>query len=205
MSLGGSAPDKIDPTAEEIELAKIGAEQWNDYVNRFLPLRSTISDKVRVNAADTDRVQADKVLNAQGFGGIGAAATAQASGGQTALRQGAAAQAVYQGASGASRARGLASAMGDQALKNRELQGLLGLVQVGHKQQADNLQSLSSLASSTTQAAMNKSRYEQQYAAQRTDDLMSALGTGVGMYGYKNGWFTPNRKGTPAPVDDLSF
>lgn len=83
-----SKPEPIPPTATEIELARISAEKWNDFTQRYMPVEGVLRD--RVNALDSDsaynRAMAIAANNASTqLGGASMAAAQQMAGGGSPL------------------------------------------------------------------------------------------------------------------------
>ena len=87
----GSKPSKpapIEPTATEIAQARISAEKWNDFTQRYMPVEGVLRD--RVNALDSDsaykRAMAIAANNASTqLGGASMAAAQQMAGGGSPL------------------------------------------------------------------------------------------------------------------------
>lgn len=83
-----SAPAPIEPTATEIAQARISAEKWNDFTQRYMPVEGVLRD--RVNALDSDsaykRAMAIAANNASTqLGGASMAAAQQMAGGGSPL------------------------------------------------------------------------------------------------------------------------
>lgn len=87
----GSKPSKpapIEPTATEIAQARISAEKWNDFTQRYMPVEGVLRD--RVNALDSDssynRAMAIAANNASTqLGGAAMAGARQMAGGGSPL------------------------------------------------------------------------------------------------------------------------
>lgn len=83
-----SKPEPLPPTATEIALARISAEKWNDFTQRYMPVEGVLRD--RVNALDSDsaykRAMAIAANNASTqLGGASMAAAQQMAGGGSPL------------------------------------------------------------------------------------------------------------------------
>lgn len=82
----GSAPDPVkpEPTATETAQARISAEKWNDFIERYQPIEGTLRD--RINALDGDSAYARAIAQATNnassqLGGASMAAARQLAGG----------------------------------------------------------------------------------------------------------------------------
>jgi hypothetical protein len=90
MSKGNkpSAPEKPQPTETEIAQARISAEKWNDFTQRYLPVEGLLRE--RTKALDSDAAYAKAMAQAannasQQMGGASMAAAQQMAGGGSPL------------------------------------------------------------------------------------------------------------------------
>lgn len=83
-----SAPEKPQPTETEIAQARISAEKWNDFTQRYLPVEGLLRE--RTKALDSDAAYAKAMAQAannasQQMGGASMAAAQQMAGGGSPL------------------------------------------------------------------------------------------------------------------------
>lgn len=185
--MSGSKPKKPKPTEQERALAQRGASDWNDYVNKFAPVALQLAEDVRVGADDVrDLGTAVSSRAAQAFAGADSdlvrlrRAPGGAAGGANVIGLGDSRRSE-------ARARGLGLAGGRVGLLGREQAGLAAVAASGRGVQSQGVQGMAHAGLLATDAAIAEELRRQEYR----QGLISAVGSGIGMYGATRDWAAP--------------
>lgn len=184
------------PTAQERELASVGAAQWNDYKARYAS-EGGINDKF---IAATRATEGDKAAAAGSVGADSAIAkrrldkaTAQAGLAKgISSSSGAALSARYQDTTDTAAAAGLGKATAVQSVEDAQLAADFKLASfgrgLGDESQVGLQRGLRTATDIATKDAVTKAKERQ--------ELISAAGTGVGMLTQSQGWLKPKTGST---------
>lgn len=172
--------DKVEETPEEIALAEIAMERWNDYKQRFIPVE---------NQAISDVMGESETSSEFGPGMANIASQSQFSQLEPAVASGLVRRGARPGSGAfeggmiglgldrtASSAQGQANALGLQRTQN--LQNMQTLINMGQGQATGALSGLGDAASFANQQAILDARA----SAAARNAIGSAIGTGAGMY-----------------------
>lgn len=162
---------KPKPTQQERALAERGANEYNRYVTEYSPLVGKIKDDIRVTDGERSAVR----------GAANADVTMASRDSGTGPVQGGSGRSVFSLAGrsvAAGTAGGAARGEAVQAAENNELAGLQKLARFGRGLADNSTLGLSNAAQQATSVSIAKARASNQ----AKDDLMTAVGTGVGMY-----------------------
>lgn len=185
VALCKGGDNEIKETAEEKALAKISAEQWNQYQERFRPFEDQWIADTKMDAGDQAKMAGQ--VNA----GVGAAfderqATAETANFNAGMDP---SSGRFKAAvSGLSEQRGTATAKAttaaSQAVDDQTYQGLQSAVAMGRGQSAEALRDMTSLASDATAAAIGDAQNAQNTRSSYASSAMTAVG--MGLAGWKN-------------------
>lgn len=190
-----SKPKKEGPTAEERALAERSANEWNYFVENFMPAQDRFVQLVRPSGDDRQRIGAEASATAAAEtagAGLDAAMVARD------LEQGVApsSRVLFQMGDESNRFAagvGAGRAAGETELENRELRGLMK-ASANMRGLADQSQmGLEGAGRRNTEAALRENIRDQEWR----QSLVSAGMTGLGMYGGYKGWFDKKKAKQP--------
>jgi hypothetical protein len=173
-----SKPKDPKPTAEERALAGRSANEWNDYLQRYVPLEDQAIELSEYDPNTTARLQGETsamaALGTQGQVGENVKRTLQTGAGLGSAMTTLAAEDPVRAQMSAA---GLGAAMAERTVRDRELQAKQKLTAFGRGLADQSTLGLSQLAKTRTQEALGKYQSRQ---AERNARL-GAVGTGLGM------------------------
>lgn len=177
MGSTGSKPKDPGPTAEERALASRAANEWNDYIARYVPLEDLALKQAAYDPKKTLQLRGESVamaaIGTKGEAGANVKRTLQTGAGlSSAMTRAAAEDPVLAQAS----ASGLGAALAEQAVQDRSLQARQKLTAFGRGLSDQSSLGLSQLGRTRTEEALTK------YKAKQTEKAakMEAVGTAIG-------------------------
>lgn len=184
MGSTGSKPKDPGPTAEERALANRAANEWNDYLQRYVPLEDQAIALSEYNPDTVARLQGEtSAMAAFGTKGqtqqnIKQSLQSGAGLGSAMTRLGADEPVLAQASAG-----GLGAALAERSVRDRELQAKQKLTAFGRGLADQSTLGLSQHARTRTETALSK------YQAKQNDrnSRLGAVGTALGFataYGY---------------------
>ena len=181
MSLSGGGGGTPAPTADEKELARKAALEWNDYVDRYTPLEDKMIALATPRPGDVERLRGE--ANAVAAAGLSkefqTTAAKQLSRGASPRGLGAAFGELA-GAQGQAAGAGMAKA--EAAVKDRELKTKTKLTAFGRGLADQSMLGLSRAAQDSTRLAIESFKAKQREKEARMEALGTVLGT-VASYG----------------------
>lgn len=157
-----SSPEKTPPSAQERSLAERGANEWNDYQQRFVPIESSFARQLQA--------MPEKSADMAG------AATASMWQEMGTLPGGTKLGGLVKAYNGQSEGLAMAASAAARGGEDAKIRGLLKMASYGRGLADQSTQSLSSLADSATRAAIANTSAKNA----RTDAVTTGLGTAVG-------------------------
>jgi hypothetical protein len=174
-SLGGSKSQKVKPTEQEKELAKIGREKYLDFEARFVPMENQLIAEIQGlgTPQEAERLRGaanvDVMRNRQPVAGVD-----PTSGRARGLELGSLADLTARDTA----ARNAAEIGG----RKRYTGGLTNMVTLGRNLEGAALNNLESSAALETSRAMSESRGDYAAAQNQQSAIGSAAGLGVGLW-----------------------
>ena len=175
-----SKPEKTPPTEQERSLAEKGANEWNDYQQRFVPLESSFTRQIQA--------MPEQSANLAGTATAGVWQSMGTLPGATKL------SGLVKAYNGQSEGLAMAASTAARGGEDARMRGLLKIVTYGRGLADQSTSSLSSLADSATRAAIANTSA----ANAKNDAIMTAVGTAVGAGG--NSLANNYRQQASAPV-----
>lgn len=184
----GDKPDTPGPTAQERALAKRAAREWNDYVDRYIPLENEFIERTKATDdvvaslrgaanADTNMAYGEAERNARREPGSGRDTAG-----------------VMRRATARDKASGLAQAFSQQAAHDREQKARVKISAFGRGLADQSTMSLGSQASRATEAALQE--FEQDVARDNQLTQAALYGLGAGFPAIKKNFDTASAYGT---------
>ena len=178
MSKGGS--NKIEETQEEIELARVSADKWNDYVTRYIPFENEFISRIEVTEQEHQNLKGTVAANTnKAFGN--ARTNELNTEKQLGVKPG---SGRFNGAlervlKKQGRSLGYRATDADNSMNQRRVEGLQAAINIGRGKEAQALKGMSELASQANDDAMSDAEVD----ATRREGNNSAIGIGLGAAG----------------------
>lgn len=196
---GGGSADPPKPTEEEKALAERAAREWNDYIDRYIPLEDKAIELSSPKPGDIDRLRGEASATAA-LGLRGAHATAVNKNLQRGAGLGSAATAtdLAEPSRVFGSAVGLGAAQAERAVKDRELAAKTKLTAFGRGLGDQSTLGLSRLGSDSTRARILEYKGDVEKDMQQTELLGTLAGVGASYGLQRLDDYMANKKKTAA-------
>lgn len=187
----GKNSNTVQETAQEKALAKVAAEQWNDYQARYKPFENKYMADVLADTAGRE---------AKVKGMVNADVAQKLTQKPSAINPNSGK--MQAGKESLDRANALARGQvaGEQAVKDQQTGAMQTLIDMGRGQATQAQQGMSSLAGAATQEAISSASNRMQTRSAIGSAIGSAVGAGAGMLGGMGGGggeFVPDGYASP--------
>jgi hypothetical protein len=177
MGSTGSKPKDPAPTQEEKALAERSANQWNDYLERYVPLEDQAIELAKYDPNKTARLQGETsamaAMGTKGEAGKNVKTSLKAGAG---LGSGMTRSAAEDPTRAAASAGGLGAALAERSVRDRELQAKQKLTAFGRGLADQSTMGLSQLGRTRTDEALTKYKHKQD----EKNEQLAAVGTALG-------------------------
>lgn len=186
----GGGDNEVSETAEQRELAAVGAEQWNTYQADYRPFEMKFIQDVTAQTQGKEKVLAGNI-NAD----VAQKATAILPRGADPRRM-----ATVDTSMPLAKVAGKAQALGGQAIKDQRLQGMQTVVDLGMGKAASANLGFQNMAETALDNAIADTAYNQAKSQAAGHAVMSAVGAGTAI---AQNW--PNRVNTQSPLGNTGY
>lgn len=168
--------NEVQETAQEKALARVAAEQWNDYQSKYKPFENSYMKDVMADTAGRE-AKVSGMVNAD----VAQKMT------QKAIDPNRAGSLGNKAAMDKASAMSKGQVAGTQAVKDQQTGAMQTLIDMGRGQATQAQQGMSTLAANATNTAISDASIRQQNRAATGNLIGSAIGAGASMYGSLSG------------------